>query len=193
MELIGLLGHQGVGKNYIAENILNDILPKKNTLIMAFADHFKVECVTKKNVPYDKVFKEKDKESRRLLQIVGTEEGRNIYGDDIWINTLETWLNIYKSRGVKRFIISDVRFQNEVDWIKKMGGHIIKVNASDRHENKVCQESNNNTYAKNEISSHVSELEIDTINNFDFEVDNSIGNDVKNQLLNLFKSKLFYK
>ena len=29
MELIGLLGHQGVGKNYIAENILNEILPKK--------------------------------------------------------------------------------------------------------------------------------------------------------------------
>ena len=147
MELIGLLGHQGVGKNYIAENILNEILPKKNTLIMAFADHFKVDCVTKKNVSYDKVFKEKDKESRRLLQIVGTEEGRNIYGDNIWINTLETWLNIYKSRGVKRFIISDVRFQNEVDWIKKMGGYVIKVNASDRHKNKVCQESNNNTFA----------------------------------------------
>ena len=106
---------------------------------------------------------------------------------------LETWLNIYKSRGVKRFIISDVRFQNEVDWIKKMGGYVIKVNASDRHKNKVCQESNNNTFAQDEISSHISELEIDTINNFDFDVDNSIGNDVKSQLLNLFKSKLFYK
>ena len=193
MELIGLLGHQGVGKNYIAENILNEILPKKNTIIMAFADHFKVECITKRNVPYEKVFEKKDKISRKLLQIVGTEEGRNVYGNDIWINTLETWLNIYKSRGVKRFIISDVRFQNEVDWIKKMGGHVIKVNASDRHENKVCQESDNNIYAKNEISNHISELEIDTINNFDFEVDNSIESDVKNQLLNLFKSKSFYK
>ena len=46
-------------------------------------------------------------------------------------------------------------------------------------------------YAKNEISNHISELEIDTINNFDFEVDNSIESDVKNQLLNLFKTKLF--
>ncbi len=188
MEIIGLLGHQGVGKNYIAENILNEILPKKNTLIMAFADHFKVECITKRNVPYEKVFEKKDKISRRLLQIVGTEEGRNVYGNDIWVNTLETWLNIYKSRGVERFIICDVRFQNEVNWIKKLNGKVIKINASDRFENKICQESNDNNIAKNEISSHVSELEIDTINNFDFEIDNSIGVDVKSQLLNLFKN-----
>ena len=127
MELIGLLGHQGVGKNYIAENILNDILPKKNTLIMAFADHFKVECITKRNVPYEKVFKEKDKISRRLLQIVGTEEGRNVYGDDIWVNTLETWLNIYKSRGVERFVICDVRFQNEASGAALLKDLVVNV------------------------------------------------------------------
>ena len=33
MELIGLLGHQGVGKNYIAEVVLPQILPKKYSSI----------------------------------------------------------------------------------------------------------------------------------------------------------------
>ena len=47
MEIIGLIGHQGVGKNYVAENILPSILPPKNTDDLAFADHFKKECITK--------------------------------------------------------------------------------------------------------------------------------------------------
>ena len=47
MELIGLLGHQGVGKNYFAEVILPKILPNKNTVVLAFADHFKVDCICK--------------------------------------------------------------------------------------------------------------------------------------------------
>ena len=29
MELIGLLGYAGTGKNYIAENVLSKLLPKK--------------------------------------------------------------------------------------------------------------------------------------------------------------------
>ena len=124
MELIGLLGHQGVGKNYIAEVVLKEILPKKNTVILAFADHFKVDCICKHGASYKKVFEKKDFPTRRLLQLVGTEEGRNKYGSDIWIKTLETWIKLLNSRGVERFIICDVRFQNEANWIKKLNGII---------------------------------------------------------------------
>ena len=105
MEVIGLLGYQGVGKNYIAENILNEILPKENTLIMAFADHFKIDCINKHNVEFNKIYLNKDIESRKLLQRVGTEEGRDIYGDDIWVNVLESWMRVYNNRGIKRFYI----------------------------------------------------------------------------------------
>lgn len=54
--IIGLIGHQGVGKNYIAEKVLPDILPQENTVVLAFADHFKIDCITKYNADYDKVY-----------------------------------------------------------------------------------------------------------------------------------------
>ena len=133
MEIIGLLGHQGVGKNYIAENILPDIFYDRNYLVLAFADHFKVDCICKHKLNYNKVFYKKDFEIRKKLQQIGTEEGRNVYGSDIWINILETWMKVFNSRGVGLFIISDVRFQNEVDWIKKLGGTVIKINAPKRY------------------------------------------------------------
>ena len=84
---------------------------QKNTVVLAFADHFKVDCICKHNANYDKVFGEKDFETRRLLQLAGTEQGRNKFGYDIWIRTLETWIKILNSRGVERFIISDVRLK----------------------------------------------------------------------------------
>ena len=83
MEIIGLLGHQGVGKNYISEKILPSLLEKKNYVVLAFADHFKIDCISKYNADYDKVYGEKDFETRKLLQKIGTEEGRNKFGYDI--------------------------------------------------------------------------------------------------------------
>ena len=113
VEIIGLLGHQGVGKNYLAEKILPKILPQKNTVVLAFADHFKIECISKFGANYDKVFGKKDFDTRKLLQRVGSEEGRDKYGADIWIKHLHNWIKVLSSRGVERFIISDVRFENE--------------------------------------------------------------------------------
>ena len=185
MEVIGLLGYQGVGKNFIAENVLDEILPKKNTLIMAFADHFKIDCICKHNVDYDKIFVNKDLESRKLLQKVGTEEGRDVYGENIWVKTLETWMKVYHDRGIKRFIISDVRFQNEVDWIKSIGGKVIKINADDRRKKKLLEEVDNNAERIKEIVNHRTEKGLDNVTNYDFEVDNSIGIDIKLELSKL--------
>ena len=46
MEIIGLIGHQGVGKNYIAENILFNFLKNEPTIILAFADYFLAALLT---------------------------------------------------------------------------------------------------------------------------------------------------
>ena len=79
IEIIGLLGHQGVGKNYIAEYVIPEVIPtKKNTVVIAFADHLKINCITKQGADYDKVYGEKDYETRKMLQREGTEEGREI-------------------------------------------------------------------------------------------------------------------
>lgn len=186
MKIIGLLGHQGVGKNYISEKILPSILNEKSTVILAFADHFKVDCICKHNLEYSKVFGKKDFETRRKLQEIGTEKGRNVYGNDIWIRTLETWINILNERGIERFIISDVRFQNEVDWIKSLKGIVIKINAPKRYHLRISNETNGNEIKAKEIQSHPSEMKIDEITNYDICVNNDPDDNVDLQLKSFF-------
>lgn len=188
MEIIGLLGHQGVGKNYIAEKILPQILSQKNTLVLALADHFKVDCICKHGLAYDKAFGKKDFKTRKLLQKVGTEEGRNVYGSDIWTNTTYTWMKIFHERGIERFIISDLRFQNEVDWIKEIGGIVIKIEATIRNKKRLQEEANNDK-DKNEIKNHISELGIDKISNYDIKVNNNPKDNISEQLNSYFNNK----
>lgn len=188
MEIIGLMGHQGVGKNYIADVLLKN-LPKKNSVIIAFADHFKVDCICKHNCDYNKVFGEKDYETRRMLQKVGTEEGRNVFGENIWINVTETWIRLLNERGVERFIICDVRFQNEADWIKKMNGILVKIVAPKRYRIRLEKETNNNEELINEIKNHKSEVMIDEFSEYDIQIKNDIDDnlDINNLIKKLIK------
>ena len=178
MEIIGLMGHQGVGKNYIADLLLKN-LPTKNTIIIAFADHFKVDCICKHNCDYNKVFGEKDYETRRLLQKVGTEEGRNKFGENIWINVVETWIKLLNERGVNRFIISDVRFVNEAEWVKKMNGILIKIDAPKRFRIRLEKETNNNEELINQIKNHKSEIMIDEYKDYDILIKNDLDDNLE--------------
>lgn len=189
-EIIGLLGHQGVGKNYIAEKILPEILIKsRNTVVLAFADHLKIECISKLGADFDKVYGEKDYETRKLLQITGTEEGRDKYGKDVWIKTLENWIKVLNSRGVERFIISDVRFANEAEWVKSMGGTVIKISSPQRYQARLMKESSKGGNSgksleqrMKELMEHPSEKEIDTVKTFDFEIKNDPGDNPREEL-----------
>ena len=182
MEIIGLLGHAGTGKNYIAENILPKILKPKSTIVIAFADHFKVDAICKHGAEYEKVYGKKDFYTRKLLQKVGTEEGRDVYGEDIWIKSVETWIKVYNSRGVERFIISDCRFKNEVDWIKSFNnGIVLKINAPNRYNDRLVKETNNNIEKINDIKNHPSELQIDECN-YDIVINNDHDNNPLDEL-----------
>lgn len=59
-------------------------------------------------------------EVRRFLQHLGSEGGRNVLGDDIWLRT--TMKDIDRPT-----VITDVRFMNEIDYIKGTGGIIVKI------------------------------------------------------------------
>lgn len=59
---------------------------------------------------------------RRLLQRMGTEVGRELIDDDLWVNMLAGKLD-----STKNYVISDVRFQNEAAHILQWGGCVIHV------------------------------------------------------------------
>lgn len=64
-------------------------------------------------------------EARRLLQVMGTEVGREMFGEDAWIEMV--------GRQVKALplgvpvVITDVRFQNEADYVRSLGGIVLQV------------------------------------------------------------------
>lgn len=63
---------------------------------------------------------------RQLAQWLGTEVGRNTFGQDCWVRAMERWARIHLAHE-DRLVIPDVRFDNEAIWIRKMGGIIIQL------------------------------------------------------------------
>jgi hypothetical protein len=59
---------------------------------------------------------------RILLQRIGTEAGRYMLHPDIWVNNL-----FNKFANHSYWIITDLRFPNEFEAIKKRGGYTIKI------------------------------------------------------------------
>lgn len=66
----------------------------------------------------------RDVSPRYLAQWLGTEVVRNNFGNDAWINV---WKQRWHDTGQLRTVVADVRFQNEVDAIHKLGGIVIRV------------------------------------------------------------------
>lgn len=62
-------------------------------------------------------------EVRRLLQVFGTEVGRNMFGENFWID--QAFKQIEDN---DRVVIADVRFPNEADAIKQRGGIVWRIN-----------------------------------------------------------------
>jgi rhodanese-related sulfurtransferase len=59
---------------------------------------------------------------RLILQKFGTEACREGIADNIWIAALEK-----RIQGYDDVVISDVRFPNEIDFIRSAGGTIVRV------------------------------------------------------------------
>jgi hypothetical protein len=64
-----------------------------------------------------------NKSPRQLLQWLGTEWGRNLVDENIWV-TVATKEFLLRGPGM---VIADVRFENEAFWIRRMGGTIIHL------------------------------------------------------------------
>lgn len=66
-------------------------------------------------------------EVRRLLQVIGTEGGRMLVGENIWVDILaKRFPNIADESA--RYVITDCRFDNEVDFVRNNGGKLVWIN-----------------------------------------------------------------
>ena len=62
-------------------------------------------------------------EVRRLLQVFGTEVGRKMFNINFWVDIALAGLN-----NNHRVVLSDVRFPNEAEAIKNLGGQVWRIN-----------------------------------------------------------------
>lgn len=139
VEIFAFSGKIGTGKNYLART-LSLMLPPLNTLEVALAAPLKIEGIIEDGLDRNRVFGDKDEHTRLSLQNRGFD--RRTVDPDIWIKYLTEWMLCHMSSGIKRFIITDVRFVNEVNFLVEIGAIVFRVVAPIRNRKKLEQEVN---------------------------------------------------
>lgn len=136
MKVIGLTGYKRSGKDTAAQIIARSTT--HGAIFYAFADPIyrmaaeflgmdmlEVRCMDKEAIifPYGVTL-------RHILQTIGTEWGRELIHPDVWMKKARARLNEVRSwpKPPEYFLITDVRFNNEAEFIiKEAAGCIIQV------------------------------------------------------------------
>ena len=162
MKIIGISGKKGSGKDTFAQFLKEELEKQlgKTVKVDSFAANLKQCCAILSGqsscVFYNQNLKDKKANflsltNRELMQKFG-DLTRSI-DKDIWIKSL---FNKYLDNPPEYLIVSDVRFKNEAEHIKKLDGILIRIE-SDR-----VKEDN-----------HISEIELDNYSKFDLEISNN--------------------
>jgi cytidylate kinase len=166
MVKIAIHGKARSGKNTLADLIIEEVSNKKeinHTKVYAFADSVKQIAMIMFPDTEEKVLwgeselrctniLNTDFSYRQLLIDIGSL-GRK-YEEDIWINSLIKKINIEK---MSLAVISDLRYKNEFQALKKDGYHLLKIVRPD------------NKYKVN----HISETDLDDISDNNFYIFNN--------------------
>jgi hypothetical protein len=134
INLVGISGPSRCGKDTLARMLVDKfsyqqhsfaapIYAMLNTLPGLAALHSGSSTQTKETV-----HSRYSKSPRQMLQTLGTEWGRNLVHQDIWVRILESRLEFeFDCELFISFVISDLRFPNEAAWIRKLGGICIRM------------------------------------------------------------------
>ena len=163
MKIIGISGKKGSGKDTFAKLLQKQIELStcKSVRIDSFATNLKYCCALISGQP-DYLFYNQDMKDRKagFLNFTNRELMQK-FGDltrsldkDIWVKSL---FNKYLDNPPEYLIISDVRFKNEAEHIKKLDGVLIRIE-SDR-----VKEDN-----------HISETDLDNYSKFNLLIENNI-------------------
>jgi len=134
--VIGLMGYAQVGKDTLAQELvtkhgftriafadnLRDCLYALNPIVILNVDTTAIRVQDLVNaVGWDEA-KVRYPEIRALLQRLGTEVGREILGNDIWVDTA-----LAKVKPGGKYVITDMRFPNELAAVVKLGGKTVRI------------------------------------------------------------------
>ena len=107
------------------------------------------------------------KTPRNAMQTLGTEWGRDLVYQDIWVDSF-----MRRAMQFEDVVCSDVRFPNEVDIIRNAGGLVYRI------ERPVAE-------GGNAFSDHPSEKLIDTLDVDDVIKNNAGLNELRAKIINI--------
>jgi hypothetical protein len=130
--VIGLSGYAQSGKDAVAQILVENYGYKR----VAFADAIRNAIytlnpiITGANIRLVDYVEElgwetakKHPEVRRLLQVMGTEIGRQLFDDSVWIEKA-----LGNAEPHDKIVVTDVRFPDEAENIKWLFGEVWRIN-----------------------------------------------------------------
>jgi hypothetical protein len=164
--LLGLVGKKQSGKDYALKMLREHLKGKIEVVRIAFADPLKEEISKITEMSLEQI---EDNKSwmRPLLQWWGTDFRRR-YNPDYWIEKYLYKVKQTEASNEKEVLIvtPDIRFINEAQLVRKLGGKVWKIN---REYNKDNWSSNNDCIRSDSMpvldttTHHPSETEMDLI------------------------------
>ena len=130
MKIIALTGPKGVGKTTIAKEI--EANNWERSAIYSFADPIRrmLRSIVPESTLRDPEAKEQPidwlggKSPRQIMQTLGTDWGRKMISDDIWLQVMRRTI---KEQPFDVAIIDDCRFENEMELVHEMGGKVYRL------------------------------------------------------------------
>lgn len=136
LPVIGIAGPAGSGKNEVADIISRHYdcvqysfaAPIKQMLQMGLGLTRQDTDGYRKEQPHPLY----GKTPRQLMQTLGTEWGRNMVHPDVWVTATADYCSALHLENQRlAILLTDVRFNNEADWVRNQGGIIIHVERPD--------------------------------------------------------------
>lgn len=132
--LIGLVGKKNSGKttvaNYLQEKGYEEVVyaePLKRVVEIIFGFDYDMllgdtpEKRQLRNTLRDPIW---NMTPVQAMQQLGTEVFRENFDKETWIKIAGRKIDTFRNNG-KCVIVSDVRFENEMEFVRRMGGHLI--------------------------------------------------------------------
>ena len=165
--LVGFCGRAGSGKDACADHLCNE----RGFIKYAFAEPLKKGCQILFGLRDDQIYGDSKeivdsrygKSPRQILQYIGTDVIRANYGEDFWIkhfkNFFEQQMQV-SPIGDRNIVVSDIRFQNEVDTINTLGGVVYFIDRKRSDPQNISSSPRPggfSSYTRTPFSGHVSE------------------------------------
>jgi len=130
---IGIHGRKHSGKstcaNYLRDNYQFHILSMADPLRLGVSAMFdwSLESMKDENIK-DEIDPDLGFSRRKALQVIGTEGVREQLGADTWIKLMKRRKAVYdRLAKPSRSVIDDIRFEDEADYVRGNGGHILHL------------------------------------------------------------------